>query len=684
MNFNVSSITGFLNSTAGSLNLPLSKLSHLVTSMSVRMRIVVIALVPLIGFLANGIAFTTGEAEVDQAFESVKAASTLEDASRDFKDALNRMRVSAGDFAREARPAHIETFNNSREIALRSLDRIEKNSEKDAFRFLSHLRFVISNLETVFGQMVKAQEKIGFDETQGIQSTLKDSIYIAETTSSDMSWLSKEDAQALGISLANMRRYQAEFMLRRSTDARNAFLAEMDSLKAILDKVVAADIMKSSVYNAVKFYADAFLSWISEAQTVTLNQQLIQHDAQELFPLADKIIQSAAEREKAASTMLTASQTRTRNFIIWVGVVAVLFGLGCSWLIGRSITGPLNGLAAVMKRLADGDTSAKIPATRQQDEIGGMARTVIVFRDNMIEREKLAASQSEEGRAREARAERIAATIERFEKSVDEMLAKVRGAAQRLETTSGKLNDAANAMSDEAGNAESRVGVASEHVTSAAGSVEELAASISEIAGQANKSTQVARSAVEESKRTTTTMSELGNAATRIGEVVSLIQAIAGQTNLLALNATIEAARAGDAGRGFAVVAQEVKSLAGQTAKATEEIAGQIGAIQSAAADAAHALHQVNDIIEDMSTIAASVAATVEEQNAAVNLISEGVHKASSESRSGAEAMSRVANATQDTHATAADVKSLADALAVEAEGLEAQVRSFLAEVRAA
>jgi methyl-accepting chemotaxis protein len=228
------------------------------------------------------------------------------------------------------------------------------------------------------------------------------------------------------------------------------------------------------------------------------------------------------------------------------------------------------------------------------------------------------------------------------------------------------------------------VAAASNNVTTAAGAVEELAASIGEIASQARTSTEVAGRAVKEAKRTTDTMTELGTMATRIGEVVSLIQAIAGQTNLLALNATIEAARAGEAGRGFAVVASEVKSLAGQTAKATEEIAGQIGAIQSAAADAAEASAQVNSIIEDMSTIAANVAATVEQQNAAVSSIAEGVTNASGEARTGAEAMSRVTEATKDARATAAGVKSLADALAADAENLESEVRHFLTQVQAA
>jgi len=221
-------------------------------------------------------------------------------------------------------------------------------------------------------------------------------------------------------------------------------------------------------------------------------------------------------------------------------------------------------------------------------------------------------------------------------------------------------------------------------VTAAAGSVEELATSIADIAEQATRSTQVASRAVKDARRTVDAMSELGSAATRIGEVVGLIQAIAGQTNLLALNATIEAARAGDAGKGFAVVASEVKSLAGQTAKATEEIAGQVGAIQSAVADAAQAIGQVNRIIEEISGIAATVATTVEEQNQAVAQIAEGVQRASTEAQGGAAAMGRVAGASKDARNAAADVKGLADTLAVEAESLDAEVRRFLRDVQAA
>jgi len=663
---------------------PLGLLSRLLSSWSVRTRIIVLALIPVVGFAANGLTYLSGAREVDKSFQTVTRSRLLADASRDFKIAIAAMRIAVKDFTVQPRTL-IDAFGQSQRLANEALNRIAGSLGGKHAGEIEALHQQLEKLKANFHQLAAEQRLLGYTDQEGLRKKLRETGNKIELAiNENMTWLADDSAKKLMILLLTMRNYDAEYRLSPSELTRQQFLASYDEFAKTFESIDGTPEMKSKLEGEVKEYADTFAQWIAVSDKIHPIRALMDIDSQNMLPQADAIIASANETAAQASSALSVSQSRTRTGIIAVGIAMVALGLGFSWLIGRSITRPLDGLAGVMKRLADGDTGARIPATHAKDEIGAMARTVIVFRDNMIEREKLAAIQNEAGRAQEERGSTISLMIAQFKHSIENVLGKLRAASMKLEMSSSDLNQAADTMSAEAQTAERRVGAASDNVTAAAGSVEELAASIGEIAAQAAKSTEVAGRAVSEAQRTVTTMAELGQAASRIGEVVGLIQAIAGQTNLLALNATIEAARAGESGKGFAVVAAEVKSLAGQTAKATEEIAEQIGAIQSAAADSAQAIEQVNAIIREMSAIATTVAATVDQQNSAVSTIAEGVGRASGEARVGAEAMSRVAGVTSDARSTAGDVKALADAVAIEAEGLEAEVRQFLANVQAA
>jgi methyl-accepting chemotaxis protein len=662
----------------------LSQLRRFVPTLSVVARIAALAMIPVVGFIANGLNYIVSEQQVSLAFDSVMRSNGLTDASRELKAALDGVRFAAKEMDVHPSAALVKAFNDNLNRAVQRLELIQKDGDPEDTRTIPHILRTVSGLRENFANLVKAQELVGYSDKQGLNGQLQQAAAKVEKSIRDNGSLAVTEAQKLLISLYAMRRSEAEYKLRRENAARKDYFSEVDAFNKIVDELAGPDNVKTELRNVVKAYGAMFREYVSQMNNADSQLTLIDQDTHEMMPLADRIAGAAKRSETQATGQLAASQYQTKMLVIGIGVAVVALGLIFSYLIGRSITRPLNGLANTMGKLAEGDTSVSIPATDGKDEIGRMARTVLVFRDNAIERERLAANEAETNLAREKRSETIASTIRGFEQSVEQALGKVRGAAERLDTAAAALNSAADAVSAEARSAEDRVSAASENVSTAAASAEELTGSIGAIAQQAAKSTEVAGRAVSEAKRTVTTMSDLGNAATRIGEVIGLIQAIAGQTNLLALNATIEAARAGEAGRGFAVVASEVKSLAGQTGKATEEIAAQIGAIQSAAGDAAQAIEQVNTIIEDMSGIATTVASAVEEQNAAVSSIAEGVNRASSDARSGAQAMSRVAARSQDARSTAGDVKSLAESLAVEAESLETEVRRFLSEVRAA
>jgi methyl-accepting chemotaxis protein len=376
-----------------------------------------------------------------------------------------------------------------------------------------------------------------------------------------------------------------------------------------------------------------------------------------------------------------------RNLVLYLGLMA--FGIAVSifsfGIVTRYVVRPLAGVTSAMRRLAEGDTAVAIPGQDRRDELGQMAKAVDVFKRNMIEADRLRADREDAERRAEAEKR---ATMNRM---ADEFEAGVKGIVQSVSAASAELRTTAQSMSTAAEQTEHRstvVATAAEHasgnVEAVAAAAQELSASVAEVGRQVGESTGIARLAVEDANRTNTQVQTLAEAVGKIGDVVKLINDIAGQTNLLALNATIEAARAGEAGKGFAVVASEVKTLASQTAKATDEIGGLIKAIQHATGESVEAIRSVGRTIGRTSEIATAIASAIEEQTAAATEIARNVEHASTGTTEVSTHIAGVTKTATDTRAAAGQVLSAADALSRQSDTLHAQVDAFIAKVRAA
>jgi methyl-accepting chemotaxis protein len=436
------------------------------------------------------------------------------------------------------------------------------------------------------------------------------------------------------------------------------------------DAVVTTPEELKSVLNGAPLHRDASFGGRPAALYVG---QIKNYAGQPIAVL--EVIKDTTEYEAAAANS---------QLTLILGTLAILAGAALlAFLLGRGMSRPLTAITAVMNRLSSGDIDVTIPGGDRKDELGTMAMAVDVFRRNMIE----AGTMRESQEAAKAQAEQEKKALQRqmadrFEADVKSVVGAVAKATQDMQRVAGEITTSVNGTSERAAAAAAASEEASASVSTVAAATEELASSVAEIGRQVTHSSSVADDAVVKAGKTTEMVAGLTAAGEKIGDVLRLIGAIASQTNLLALNATIEAARAGEAGRGFAVVASEVKELASQTAKATEEIAGQVTAIQSATGDCVIAIGGISDTIREISGIATTIAAAVEEQDSATREIARSVQQAAAGTSEVSQNVAGASQAARQSRALADNVMVASGQLSQHADALFKSVDAFLAGLR--
>ena len=646
-------------------------------------KIMAIGAVGLIGVLAFGTIYQIGNASQETSRAVANNARAISELNKQLSIDMLEARRNEKNFQARRNESYAKAHAELVMTVDRDFDRLQGLTKAGGmnaeFEKLTLARDGFKSYAAAFAALVNAEIKLGLNETLGLSGSLRGAVHDIEAR------LKEIDDPRLMSWMLMMRRHEKDFMLRRD----QKYIGELKKSAAEFAKTLAAATIPPAVTAEITAkldkYQKEFLAWAETAQQIAGHDASMMKSFRGLEPLIKEVGETVEQLHRQADAAEAATASSVRLWMVLASVLAVVLVGGLSFLIGRSISGAIASMASAMTKLAGGDVKIAVPGLGRSDEIGEMAGAVDVFKNNMIEAERLRAEQAEaERRQAERRKAEMRELADAFEGAVGEIVETVSSSATELEASANTLTRAAERSQQLATTVATASAEASTNVQSVSSASEEMTSSISEISRQVQESSRVAGEAVDQAQKTNRRVSELSKAAARIGDVVELINTIAGQTNLLALNATIEAARAGEAGRGFAVVASEVKALAEQTAKATGEISQQIGGIQAATQELVVAIKEIGDTISRMSEISSTIAAAVEEQGAATQEISRNIQHAAQGTAQVSGNIADVERGAGETGSASAQVHSAAQSLSGESSRLKLEVGKFLNSVRAA
>lgn len=563
----------------------------------------------------------------------------------------------------------IDTTNNADLVKKSKAAREGTNAYADLYR-----RGVAALVD--LGGLTVALEKSGEEATQQART------YIRTVNDASKVRIASEILDYTYLIRADEKRYMLYQKAENFEQMTKNFASMMEKL-AVLEKDASTD--KAEIAGVATFKKAALDYKQSAYKWVEGSDALYKKILPQMKSLGDEVISLAYTAANNSSETMLATRQSIQTKLLVVGGIIALIGIALGLFVASAISGPILALTAAMKRLADGEKTIDIPGTQQTEEIGDMARAVLVFKDNMIKADTLQAQQENvKIEAEKDRKQEMIKLANSFEAAVGQIVETVSSASTELEASASTLTRTAERAQEVTTTVAAASEEASANVQSVASATEEMASSINEISRQVQESAKIASEAVEQARKTNDRVGDLAKAASRIGDVVDLINNIAGQTNLLALNATIEAARAGEAGRGFAVVASEVKALAEQTAKATGEISQQITGMQTATDESVGAIKEIGGTIARMSEIASTIAAAVEEQGAATQEISRNVQQAAQGTMQVSSNITDVQRGASETGSASSQVLSAAQSLSRDSNRLKLEVGNFLNTVRAA